>query len=181
MKAITRTLQLASVAALLLLAASAAQGQKLESFSYPADGFRASFPAEPQLVKTSQPAKSGTIELRSYCSQSGDGHFCVVVIANGVEATGLVPEMIVELIKQGVITSPKTRKLSETPISVDGHTGVSIEAESDTTHFSSKIFAVGETIYQLLVQSPATADKTIKPLDPTRFFNSFKLINRKTN
>jgi hypothetical protein len=181
MKAIHRSLQLGSIAALVLLAASAVQAQKLESFSYPADGFRASFPAEPQLQKSSQQAKSGAIELRSYCSQSGDNHFCVVVIANGVEATGLVPEMIVELIKQGVITSPKTHKLSESPISVDGHPGVTVEAESDTLHTSSRIFAVGETIYQLLLQSPVPVDKTIRPLDPTRFYNSFKLINRKEN
>jgi hypothetical protein len=181
MKAVRKSLRIGSIASLLLLASAYLPAQKLQSFSYPADGFRASFPAEPQLEKKSQPAKSGSIDLHSYCSQSGDDHYCIVVIENGVEATGLVPEMMVELVKQGVLTSPNTHKVSDSPISVDGHPGVTVEAQSDTTHYSSRIFAVGETIYQLLVESPVPADKTIRPLDPSRFYNSFKLINRKTD
>jgi hypothetical protein len=183
MDAMRGTTQRGFAAMLTVLAVCAAgvQAQKLQSFSYPEDGFKASFPAEPQLVKKSQAGKTGSIELHSYCSLAGDASFCVVVISNGVEATGLAPEMMVQLVKQGVLTSPGTHKVSDTPVDLDGHTGVALEAASDATHTSTRIYAVGETVYQTIVTTALPASKAEKPVDAARFFGSFKLIGRKGN
>jgi hypothetical protein len=46
-----------------------AQANNWKTYSYPADGFSASYPSEPELQKTDIPTKTGSFELRSYMAQ----------------------------------------------------------------------------------------------------------------
>ena len=165
----------AATAALACLAtAVAAQAPKWKSFSYPEVGFRASFPSAPQADSRSQPAATGPIEFHSYCSQVTETSLCVAVFVHGPEATGLGPEFFVERIKQGVLAGDKTTKISETPIELDGYKGVALEAENPLIHTSTRIFLVGDTVYQSMVTSPVAGNYT----DTARFLDSFRLIPR---
>jgi hypothetical protein len=151
-----------------------AQTPKWKSYSYPADGFRASFPTAPQLESKSQPAGAGPIELHSYCAQLSTGNLCVAVIVHGAQATGLDPDSLLERVKQGVLAGDKTKKLSETPIALDERKGVALETENETIHTSTRIYLVGDTVYQTLVTSPVAG----KYADTARFLDSFRLIPR---
>jgi hypothetical protein len=54
-----------AAAVLCFAVALSAQAQEWKSYSYPSDGFRASFPSEPQLQKSNVPTQAGTFELRA--------------------------------------------------------------------------------------------------------------------
>jgi hypothetical protein len=164
----------ATAALVCFVAALAAQTPKWKSYSYPADGFRASFPAAPQLDIKSQPAGAGPIELHSYCAHLSAGDLCVAVFAHGAQATGLDPDALLERVKQGVLAGDKTKKLSETPIALDERKGVALETENDTIYTSTRIYLVGDVIYQTIVTSPVAA----KYADTAQFLDSFRLIPR---
>jgi len=165
----------AATAALACLAAAlAAQEPKWKSYSYPEDGFRASFPSAPQLDTKSQPAGAGAIELHTYCVQLSPAYLCVAVFLHGAQATGPDPDIMMGRVKQGVLAGDKTRKLSETPITLDDRKGVALEAENDTIHTSTRIYLVGDIVYQTLVTSPIAG----KYADTARFLDSFRLIPR---
>jgi hypothetical protein len=98
----------------------------------------------------------------------------VAVIVHGAQATGLDPDALLERVKQGVLAGDKTKKLSETPIALDERKGVALETENDTIHTSTRIYLVGDVIYQTIVTSPVAG----KYADTARFLDSFRLIPR---
>ena len=162
-------------AALLCLAAALnAQTEKWKTYKYPAYGFRASFPTEPKLEQNRKEAKSGFILMNSYCAQISTTYLCAAVIDQGPEATGLTPEILLVRAKLGVIFAPKTRKLSELAIDLDGHKGVEIETENDTVHVITRIYLVDRTLYQTMVSLPVQSQCPCT----RRFLDSFKLISR---
>lgn len=165
----------AITAALICFAAALGAGTpKWKSYSYPVDGFSASFPSAPQEDQKSQFAAAGFIELHSYCTQLSATDLCVIVFDHAAQATGLDPDALLDLIKQGALAGAQTQKLSETPIALDGHKGVVLETESGSVHTSTRIYLVGDTVYQTMVTSPV-ADKYA---GTTRFLDSFRLIRR---
>lgn len=161
-------------ALLCLAAALNAQSGKWKAYKYPELGFRASFPTEPKVEQNKKEAKSGSILLSSYCAQVADTTLCVAVIDQGSEATGLSPEAILERTKMGVLAAPKTHKINQVDIDLDGHKGVELEAESDTIHTFTRIYLVDKTLYQTIVTLPVGNHYPFTG----RFLDSFKLMTR---
>ena len=58
-----------AAAVLGLAVAASAQTQEWKSYSYPADGFSATFPLAPDLQKRDVPTEKGSFELRSYIAE----------------------------------------------------------------------------------------------------------------
>lgn len=165
-------------AALLCLAGALnAQSENWKTYKYPADGFRASFPSEPKLEQSKKEAKLGSILMNSYCAQVLDTYLCVAMIDQGPEATGLSPEVLLERTKLGVLAAPKTRKLNQQEIDLDGHKGVEIETENDTVHTFTRIYLVDRVLYQTIVTFPVAGQYP----NTNRFLDSFKLIARARN
>jgi len=159
---------------LCLAAALNAQTEKWTTHKYPAEGFRASFPTEPKLEPVRKQAKAGTILMNSYCAQISAANLCVAVIDQGPEATGLIPEILLGRAKLGVLSAPKTRKLNQVAIDLDGHKGIELEAESDTLHTITRLYLVGDVLYQTIVTYPVGSTYA----HANRFLDSFKLIER---
>ncbi len=159
---------------LCLAAALVAQTEKWETYNYPADGFRASFPAEPTLQQNRKQAAAGTILMDSYCAQASAASLCATVIDQGPEATGLTPEALLNRAKLSVLAVPKSHELHEQEIDLDGHKGVEIETESETFHTLIRIYLVDHTLYQTIVVSPIGTPYA----GAHRFLDSFKLIAR---
>jgi len=162
-------------AALLCFASAlSAQSEKWKTYKYPEDGLRVSFPVEPKVERSRKEAKSGAILMTSYCAQVGENFLCAAVIDQGAEATGLSPEALLGRTKLGVFSGPKTQKLGETDISLDGYKGVELETVNDTAHIFTRIYMVDKTIYQTMVTLPLG----IHYPGTGRFLDSFHLIPR---
>lgn len=172
---LTSPCRLVVCAALICIAARVnAQNQKWKTYKYPADGFRISFPSEPKLEQSKKEAKSGSILMNSYCAQDSATYLCAAIIDQGPQATGLSPEVLLERTKMALVSAPKTHKISEEQIDLDGNKGVEIETESETSRIFTRIFTVGNTLYQTMVTVPVESHY----LHAGRFLDSFRLIAR---
>lgn len=162
-------------AALLCFAAAlSAQSEKWTAYKYPEDGFRVSFPSEPKLDQNRKEAALGSILMNEYCAQSSTANLCASVIDHAPEATGLALNALTERIKLGILSAPKTRKINEQEIDLDGHKGVELETENDTDHAILRIYQVDNTLYQAIVTYPVGTPFA----GAKRFLDSFKLITR---
>lgn len=161
-------------------ASLAAQAPQWQTYSYPADGFSASFPSAPQLEGKNQPASASSLELHSYCAQLQSAHLCIAVFLHASETFGLEGDALIQRIKMGDVdslTGHKTRELSEKPIALGGNKGVALETENDVIHASIRIYQAGDVIYQTIVASPIAN----RSADSDRFLDSFQLIARTQN
>jgi hypothetical protein len=161
---------------LSLAAVLAAQAPEWKTYSYPADGFRASFPSEPELQKRSIPTEAGSFELRSYLVQDSAAVLFVGVCDYGAQIAGKDPDSVLQSAKTGALTNSNSHLVSEKKITLGANSGIAFEAETEAMHLSMRIYLVGTTLYQSLVAVPVG-----KPYpDAARFFDSFELVPRET-
>lgn len=174
----TRLCRLAVWVALLSFAAAlSAQTPGWKSYSFPADGFSASYPSEPELQKRDVPTDAGPFELRSYLAQVAPVALFIGVCDYGAQAAGKDPDTMLQGAKNGALTNSKSHLVSEKKITLGIYPGLAFESDSDTAHFSARIYMVGTVLYQTLVVSPL--DKPYA--DTQRFLDSFQLIARVSN
>jgi hypothetical protein len=148
--------------------------QDWKTYSYPADGFSASFPSMPEMQKRDVPTAAGSFELRSYIVAPSDSAIFVGVCDYGAATAGKDPDTELQGAKNGALTNSKSHLVSENKITLGIYQGLEFESESDSAHFSARIYMVGTTLYQALVVSPLG-----KPyVGAARFLNSFQLIPR---
>lgn len=180
MHAVRMTLQCrfaVAVAVLCFGVALSAQAQEWNTYSYASDGFRASFPSAPEQQKRNVPTNAGSFELRSYLVQVSPYALFIGVCDYGGQANGSDPDTLLQGAKQGALTNSNSHLVSENKITLGIYHGIGFEAESDTAHFSARIYMVGDTLYQTLAVSPLG-----KPYaDTARFLDSFQLIPRVRN
>jgi hypothetical protein len=166
-----------SVALLCFAVAVGAQTTAWQSYSYPADGFQASFPSPPELQKKDVPTEQGSFELRSYLAQVGEVAMFIGVCDYGQKVAGRDPDTLLQGSKNGALKNSNSHIVSEQKITFGVYHGLEFESESETAHFSARIYMVGTTLYQTLVVSPLG-----KPYaDTAQFLNSFQLIARTSN
>jgi hypothetical protein len=160
--------------ALLSFAALGAQAQQWKTYSYPADGFRAAFPAEPQMSKRDVPTEKGSFELRAYLVEDGQAALYVGVCDYGSAISDRTPDQVLQGAKHGAIDNVKAHLLREKAITLGAYPGVEFEAENDSMHFYARIYLVGSTLYQTLIAAPLG-----KPyISATTFLDSFQMIPR---
>jgi hypothetical protein len=153
------------------------QTPEWKSYSYPADGFKASYPSEPEVQKRDVPTDAGSFELRSYIGEVAPVALFVGVCDYGQSAAGRDPEVLLQGAESGALTNSKSHELSQKKITLGIYHGLEFESESDAAHFSARIYLVGTTLYQTLVVSPLE-----KPYaETTRFLDSFQLVARNSN
>jgi hypothetical protein len=148
-----------------------------KSYSYPADGFSASFAFEPSKQKQDVPTDAGSFELRAYLAQDGEAAMFVGVCDYGAAVAGRDPDTVLQGAKKGAVDNVKAHLLSEKKLTFGIYPGVEFVAENDTMHFNARVFLVGTTLYQTLTAAPLG-----KPYGGvTRFLDSFQLIARVKN
>jgi hypothetical protein len=152
--------------------AAAAPGWK--PYTYPSDGFSASFPSAPTMQKQNVTTDAGTLELRTYVAEDSSAAFIGAVCDYGATAAGKDADTLLESAQKGAIDNLKAHLLSEKKIALGANHGVEFEADSDTTHISARIYLAGTTLYQIIVAGPLNA----RPADTSRFLDSFQLIDR---
>ena len=169
-----------SLVALAQATAPASQGAPLaaagewKAYSYPADGFSASFPSEPELQKRDVPTEKGSFELRSYVAEVTPVALLVGVCDYGTATNGKSPDEVLQGARDGALKNSSSHLVSERNITLGIYRGVAFEAESDAAHFSARIYFVGSTLYQTVVVTPLNQPYP----GTTRFLDSFQLIAR---
>jgi hypothetical protein len=162
------------VTVLCFATALGAQAPVWRSYSYPADGFSASFPSAPDVQKRNVSTDAGPFELRSYVVQDGDVAMFVGVCDYGAQAAGKDPDVLLRGAKDGALKNSSSHLVSEKKITIGIYDGLEFEAETDQAHFTARVYMVGTTLYQTLVVSNLG-----KPYaDTMRFLDSFQLIAR---
>jgi hypothetical protein len=159
-----------AVALLSFAAALGAQAQQWKTYSYPEDGFSASFPSEPELTKKDVPAGAGNRELRIYLANDDPAGMMVGVGDYGAEAAGQDPNVLLQNAKNKITYTP----LSEKKITLSGHPGLELEGEGDSIHYIIRLYFVGTILYQMQVAYPSDTPYA----SAKRFLDSFKLIPR---
>lgn len=151
-----------------------AQTPNWQTYSYPADGFSASFPAQPEPQKQSVNTAAGPFELRSYPVAVGPWAVYVGVCDYGAAVNGRDPQTMLSGAQQGALNNTKAHLISSSKVTLGTYPGLAFEAESDSAHFSVRIYFVGSTLYQTLVASPLGQPYA----EAARFLDSFQLIAR---
>ena len=154
-----------------------AQTSEWKSYSYPADGFIASYPSEPQMSKKDVPTDKGSFELRAYLTEDGEAALFVGVCDYGSAISDRTSDQVLDGAQKGAIDNVSGHLISGKKITLGTYPGREFEAENDTMHFSARIYIVGTTLYQTLTAAPLG-----KPYaGVTRFLDSFQLIARTSN
>ena len=151
--------------------------QNWKTYSYPADGFSASYPSEPELQKRDVPTDAGSFQLRSYSAQVAPVALFIGVYDYGTQVVGSDPDTLLEGAKKGRAVELQLAPAQREKDYPRDLPGVEFEAESDAAHFSARIYMVGTTLYQTL----AVAALGKPYADATRFLDSFQLIARVPN
>jgi len=155
-------------------ASAGAPTQEWKTYSYPDDGFSASYPSEPQVTKRDVPTEKGSFELRAYLAQDGETAMFVGVCDYGAAIAGTDPDDALKGAENGALSNSNAHLITDRKITLGIYHGLAYEGESDQAHFSAREYLVGTTLYQTLVVSSLG-----KPYDGTaRFLDSFQLIAR---
>jgi hypothetical protein len=163
-------------AALCFALGMGAQTADWKSYSYPAEGFQASYPTLPTIEKKEVETEAGTFELRSYRAETGDVALFIGVCDFGQKAPGTAPEAMLQGAKNGLLMNSNAHLTRERKITLGSYHGLEFEAESDSAHVTVRFYMVGTTLYEALVVHPLS-----KPYVQTaKFLDSFQLIPRTT-
>jgi len=157
-----------------LAATLAAQAPQWKAFSSSADGFRASFPTEPEVSKDSVPVDSGSVELHSYVAEVGNTALYIAVCDYGRKGAAADPATLLASAKDGAVSHMSAHILTEKKITLDSSPGVEFVAESDKLHITARMYIAGGVLFQTMVASPLNE----KYADTARFLDSLQLIPR---
>jgi hypothetical protein len=153
-----------------------AQTPNWQTYSYPSDGFSASFPAQPEQQKQNVSTAAGPFELRGYLVTVGPTALFAAICDYGSAASGRDPQTMLSGAQQGALDNTKAHLISSSKVTLGTYPGLAFEAENDSMHFSARIYMVGSSLYQTLVASPLAEPYG----ETTRFLDSFQLIARTT-
>lgn len=163
-----------AIAAFHLTLALGANAQGWKTYRYPADGFSASYPDAPDIQTRNVPTQAGAFELRSYLLQVGTAALYIGACDYGPTAAGMDAQSQLEGAKNGVLANSGSHLLREKKITLGIYPGVEFESESDSAHFTARIYIVGGMLYQTLVVNPIGTPFH----DTQRFLDSFQIIAR---
>src|SRR5271157_2623098 len=126
--------------------APSTQAPQWKTYSYPADGFSAVFPAEPQMTKRNVPTDAGSFELRAYLAEDGQSALYVGVCGYGSAISNRTPDQVLDGAQQGAIDNVKAHLTRGKKITLGAYPGREFEADNDTLHFYARIYLVGSTL-----------------------------------
>jgi len=145
-----------------------------KTYSFPDDGFSASFPSQPATQKQIVPADSATLELRNYTVETPSLALEVGVCDYGDAIHGSDPDAILAGAKNGAVSNANARLITARKIMLGIYPGIAFEAEVDQLHLSARLYLVGTLLYQTFVSRPADQSNA----DVNKFLDSFQLIPR---
>jgi len=158
------------------VSAPAAQAANWKTYTFPAEGFSASFPTEPSKEKQSVTTDAGVFELRTYLASSEAVALYIGVCDYGETAKGSDPDAVLQGAKDGAVSNVHGHLIDSKKVTLGIYPGVAFEAAAEGAHLYGRIYLVGSTLYQAFV-----ALQSNRPYpDTNRFLDSFQLVPRPT-
>ena len=148
------------------------------TYTYAAEGFSASFPAEPTLSKQNVPTDAGSFELRSYIVDRGSAALFVGVCELRRRHCGPRPADFAQRRRKRRTRQLKSHMISEQKITLGtlSRLGVWIQKATPRTSRPAFIWWAPRSIRFLTV-----APLTDRYADSSRFLDSFTIIPRTAN
>jgi hypothetical protein len=168
-----------AIALLAILFVSLTAPAQMKSYDFPADGFRASFPAKPEFSKETIPEGQLNFDLHNYIAidKATDAVFVISVTDFGKYLDGKDPDEVLQGAENGALANAKAHVIgSHKKIFLGANHGLALEAETDEMHLSIRLYLVGGILYQLDIVS--RKEKKYDAAATERFFDSFQLIAR---
>jgi hypothetical protein len=172
-RVVSLLLSLSIVGALL-----AGCGGSWTEFSSTDGAFSVLMPGTPTEQTQTQDTDWGPIEVHMFTVEQGDVAYLVgynVFPAAVIQAVS--PAQLLDSARDGQVETVKGTLLSEEVITLDANPGrdleIQVEGEDGTSSLRSRLFLVGDRLYQLVVAGPkgqSTSSNTIK------FLDSFELV-----
>lgn len=159
-----------------LAAVQTAAAQQWQTYSYPADGFSISAPGEPVATMEKVEGSVGTVQMHNYLLDMGTAALYASTSEDAIQPNA-DPDEALKGAEKGAVSDFKGRLVSERKIALGSYPGVEMEADSDSAHFTARIYIVRSRLYLTLVVS---APGRPYP-DATRFLDSFRLLPAVSN
>lgn len=145
-----------------------------QTYTYPADGFRADFPIQPGTDKKTIPTPAGSFEMRSYLAMDGPAALIISICDYGPAAAGKDPAALLQGAKNGALQNSQSHLVSERKLTLGSNPGLEFEAQTDSIHTTDRLYIVGTTLYLVQVSAPITQPY----VQAVRFLDGFQLIPR---
>lgn len=147
------------------------EGFEWKTYTYPDDGFSASFPSAPSRLKQTVQTNLTLTEMRAY-NLSVDPVALIIFVSDRHAAGNADPDRLLEVNVERYLANMQAHEISEKKITLGVHHGLELEAQTDRFHISARYYAAGTRLYQTVVVSPLES-----PYDEAkRFLDSFKLL-----
>lgn len=162
------------IAPLFLLSPAVLQiaaAQEWHTYAYPSDGFSISAPAQPVISMQNVDGDGGAVKMHNYLLELGTA----ALYASTSDDVALPNSNLDDALKgaeKGAVDNIHGHLVSDKRIALGSYPGVEMEADSDSAHFTARIYIVRTRLYLTLVVS---APGRPYP-DAARFLDSFRLL-----
>lgn len=154
-----------------LAAFQLAAAQEWHTYSYPADGFSISAPAQPVISKQDVDGEGGPVKMHNYLLELSTAALYASTSDDAILPNSN-PDDALKGAEQGAVDNLHGHLVSDKRIALGSYPGVEMEADSDSAHFTARIYIVRSRLYLTLVISAPG-----KPYpDAARFLDSFRLL-----
>ncbi len=155
--------------------------QEWKEFSSPEGHFTILFPGKPREYVQPPDTKAGRLEKRIYALETALATY--IVAYDDLAPFSADPATIKQMLDSGrdqAIASEKGKLLEEKNISLDGHPGREIVAETPEGILKTRVYVVRQRLYQIILFTPSSQmrSKESGQLDQSmthKFFESFRL------
>ena len=165
-----------TAALFLSFAALPGAAQEWHTYSYPVDGFSISAPSQPVASMQDVSGDEGTVKMHNYLLDVGNAALYASTSDNAM-LPNADPNDALKGAEQGAVDNLHGHLISEKRIALGSYPGVEMEADSESAHFTARIYIVRSRLYLTLVISAPG-----KPYpDAARFLDSFRLLPEVSN
>ena len=163
------------IAASLFVRPLFAQGAQSawKEYSYAADGFAVSAPAEPAFAKQDQPTAVGNVEMHNYTIELGHNSGVMISSSQFQGQTSESSKMLLQRARNGVLNAVNGKLLSEQEITLQGLPGLEFQFANDAFHARVRMYLIKSRLVTAMAVAPKDSEL---PANGDKVLSSLKLL-----
>lgn len=172
-----RSARLFLVVCLSFVLVAAAPGQtpqgQWQQYSYAADGFAISAPAQPAFTKQNKDTVTGPVEMHNYTIELGSNSGVMISTAQFKDQGNASTKVVLQKAKEGAVAAVNAKLTSEHEITLQGVPGIEFEAANSQFHTRVRMYLVNARLITMMAIAPLGTEL---PAGADRVFGSFKIL-----